>query len=56
MSCSLLHLVLKSGKVPDDIIRMMLTTQVQGLTVQVFRVFAHLSPLKVRDLRLDFVQ
>jgi hypothetical protein len=27
------HLVLKSGKVPDDIIRMMLKTQVQGFTV-----------------------
>jgi hypothetical protein len=50
------HLILKSGKVPDDIIRMMLTTQVQGFTVQKFRVFARLPTLKARDLRLDFEQ
>jgi len=45
------HLVLKSGKVPADIIRMMVTTQ-----VQVFRVFTRLPTLKIRDLRLDFEQ
>ena len=50
------HLALKSVKVPDDIIRMMVTTQVQGFTVHWFRVFAHLPTLKARELRLDFEQ